>query len=125
MKTSVFQEKAWGQVQKEYSMWFNHVRAERERKRQILDKVLDPNLPEWQVRVNLLDKNLQLEAALFLTDEMSVEVLANTWVLWAEVTKNANLALKYDDQDMDLYEMRETIVSDNGLYWLAATIIDW
>ena len=123
--TSKFQELVASQVIREYGMWYNHVRAERDRKRDILEKVLDPLLPEWQVRVNLLDKNIQLENALFLTDELSVEVLTNEWILWEQVMKNANLALKYDDMDMDLVEMREKIVNENGLYWLSATIIDW
>jgi hypothetical protein len=30
--------------------------------------------------------------------------------------KNANLVLKYDDTDMDLYEMREDIVNHNAVY---------
>lgn len=125
MNINSFQEKNSGLVQQQYGMWFNHIRSERERKRDIMNKVLDPNLPEGQVRVNLLWKNIQLENALFLNDEINVEVLASNWVLWEEVMQNANLVLKYDDQDMDLYEMREDIVNDNALYWLSATIIDW
>jgi hypothetical protein len=38
--------------------------------------------------------------------------------------KNANLIAKYDDEDMDLYEMREDIVNHNAVYGLSATIID-
>jgi hypothetical protein len=30
--------------------------------------------------------------------------------------KNANLVAKYDDTDMDLYEMREDIVNYNAVY---------
>jgi hypothetical protein len=30
--------------------------------------------------------------------------------------KNANLVAKYDDVDMDLYEMREDIVNYNSVY---------
>ena len=33
-------------VQREYNMGFQHIRNERERKRHIMDKVLDQNLPD-------------------------------------------------------------------------------
>ena len=118
------QEELQGKVEKEYSMWFEHIRSEIERKRTILDKVLDPNLPEWQVRIPLLWKNIQLELALFLTDDINIQILTNQWVLWEEIMKNANNVLKYDDIDMDLYEMREDIVNHNAVYWLSATIVD-
>jgi len=118
------EELSW-KVRREYNMWFNHIRSELDRKRNILDKVLDPELPEWQVRIPLLWKNIQLENALFLTDDISVQFLTNTWALWNEIMRNANMMAKYDDIDMDLYEMREDIVNYNAVYWLAATIIDW
>ena len=125
MNILALQEKLSAKVMKEYSMWFEHIRNEIDRKRDILNKVLDPNLPEWQVRIPLLWKNIQLENALFLNDELNIEVLTNQWFLWEHIMKNANLVLKYDDTDMDLYEMREDIVNHNAVYWLSATIIDW
>lgn len=118
------QEELQGKVEKEYSMWFEHIRSEVERKRDVLNKLFDPSLPEGQIRIPLFKKNLELENALFLTDEISVEFLTNWWVLWEEIMKNANMVAQYDDVDMDLHEMREDIVTHNGLYWLAATIID-
>jgi len=111
-------------VEREYTMWFNHIRNEIERKRTILDRVLDPTLPDWQVRIPLLWKNIQLELALYLTDDINIQILTNWWVLWEEIMKNANLVLKYDDTDMDLYEMREDIINHNAVYWLSATIVD-
>ena len=124
MNLKVFEEKIKWQVRKEYDMWLQHIRNERENKRNVLEKVLNPYLPEWQVRVPLLWKNIQLELSLFLTDELDVDFLTNQWVLGEEVMKNINLVAKYDDMDMDLYEMREDIVNHNWLYWLSATIID-
>lgn len=118
------QDKLIWKVQKEYEMWFNHIRKEIDRKRNILDKVLDPNLPDWQIRVPLLWKNIQLENSLFLTDDINIQFLTNNWVLWEQIMKNANLVAKYDDVDMDLYEMREDIVNYNSVYWLCATIVD-
>ena len=118
------QEKLSWKVQREYQMWFTHIQSELDRKRTILDKVLDPNLPEWQIRIPLLWKNIQLENSLFLTDDINIEFLTNWGILGKEVMKNANLVAKYDDTDMDLYEMREDIVNYNSVYWLAATIID-
>ena len=106
------------QVEREYNMWFNHIRDIREYKRDILSKVLDPNLPQWQVRVNLLWKNIQLENALFLTDNLDIEFLSSKWVLWDEIMKNANLVAKYDYEDMELIDMNEDIVNYNWLYWL-------
>jgi len=125
LTTTSFQEKVGDKVRYEYDMWYNHIRQERQRKRTILNKVLDPNLPQGQVRINLLWKNLQLENSLFLTDKIWVKILWNEWELGQETAENANKVLEYDDRDMDLYEMRETIVNDNGLYGLSATMIDW
>lgn len=118
------QEELQGKVEKEYSMWFEHIRTEVERKRDVLNKLFDPNLPEWQIRIPLFKKNLELENALFLTDEINVQFLTNGWVLWEQVMKNANMVAQFDDVDMDLHEMREDIVNHNWLYGLAATIID-
>ena len=111
-----------GKVEKEYSMWFEHIRSEIERKRDVLNKLFDPTLET--IRIPLFKKNLELENALFLTDDINIEFLTNMWALWEEIMKNANLVAKYDDVDMDLYEMREDIVNYNWLYGLAATIID-
>lgn len=118
------QEELQGKVEREYSMWFEHIRSEIERKRDVLNKLFDPNLPDGQVRIPLFKKNLELENALFLTDDINIQFLTSGWVLWEEVMKNANLVAKYDDVDMDLYEMREDIVNHNWLYGLSATIID-
>lgn len=116
------QEELQGKVEKEYSMWFEHIRSEIERKRDVLNKLFDPTLET--IRIPLFKKNLELENALFLTDDINIEFLTNMWALWEEIMKNANLVAKYDDVDMDLYEMREDIVNYNWLYGLAATIID-
>lgn len=116
------QEELQGKVEKEYSMWFEHIRSEIERKRDVLNKLFDPTLET--IRIPLFKKNLELENALFLTDDINIEFLTNLWALWEEIMKNANLVAKYDDIDMDLYEMREDIVNYNWLYGLAATIID-
>lgn len=118
------QEKLQAKVEREYSMGFEHIRDEIERKRSVLNKLFDPSLPEWQVRIPLFKKNMELENALFLNDEINIEFLTNWWAVWEEVMKNANLIAKYDDIDMDLYELREDIVNYNWLYGLAATIID-
>lgn len=68
-------------VQRDYWNGFQHIRSERERKRHIMEKVLDQTLPEGKVRVNLLWRNLQLELALFLTDEMGVKFLSSSGVI--------------------------------------------
>jgi hypothetical protein len=75
MLTNEQKDQLQKQVAREYEAGFNHIREERDRKRDILKKVLDVNLPKGQVRVNLLWKNMQLEQALFLNDEISVKVL--------------------------------------------------
>ena len=116
------QEELQGKVEKEYSMWFEHIRSEIERKRDVLNKLFDPTLET--IRIPLFKKNLELENALFLTDDINIEFLTNLWALWEEVMKNANLVAKYDDVDMDLYEMREDIVNYNWLYGLCATLVD-
>lgn len=118
------EERLGNKVRREYDMGFNHVRDERTRKREIVDKVLDTNVPEGQVRVNLLWRNIQLEKALFLTDEISVKMLASEGITGQEIMDKANVVMKYDDVDMNLREQREAIVDYNALYGLAATVVD-
>lgn len=118
------QEKLVEQVKREYSEWFQHIRQERERKRHIMEKVLDQTLPEGKVRVNLLWRNTQLELALFLTDEMGVKFLSSSGVIGEEMMNNANAVAKYDDIDMNLRAQRETIVNHNSLYGLSVTVVD-
>ena len=112
------------QVQREYSQGFEFIRSERERKRLILDKVLDPNPTNGKVRVNLLDRNIQLEQALFLTDEVGVKFIAEDGVLSNTIMDNANLVAQYDDIDMELRYNREAIINYNALYGVAVTVID-
>jgi len=112
------------QVQNEYQQWFDHIRQKRENKRDVLDKLLPTDIPEWQVRINLLWKNLQLERALFVSDKLSVKYISNDNVLWKEIMKNANQVIEYDDIDMCLDEQREDIVDYNALYWVAITTVD-
>ena len=111
-------------VQNEYNRGFQHIRSERERKRKIMAKVLDQTLPEGQVRVNLLWRNIQLELALFLTDEIGVKFLSSSGIIGEEKMENANVVARYDDIDMNLREQRERIVNDNALYGLSVTVID-
>lgn len=124
MNIQSLQEKLMAKVQTDYQMGFQHIRQERERKRHIMNKVLDQTLPEGKVRVNLLWRNTQLELALFLTDEMGVKFLSSSGVIGEEKMKNAETAMKYDDIDMNLRAQRETIVNHNSLYGLSVTVVD-
>lgn len=111
-------------VENEYQQGFNHIRQKRDAKRDVLQKLLPQDIPNWQVRVNLLWKNLQLERALFVSDKLSVKYLSNDNVLWKEIMENANKVIQYDDIDMCLDEQREDIVDFNALYWVAITTVD-
>ena len=111
-------------VQAEYVQWYNHVRNERERKRDILQKLLPVDIPDWQVRINLLWKNLQLERSLFVSDKLNVKAICNDWITGNYIAKNSNIVFEYDDVDMELIHMREDIVDYNGLYWCAVTVVD-
>ena len=113
------------QVLKEYEQWYEHIKGERDRKSKILEKLLPTDIPWWQVRINLLWKNLQLERALFVSDKLNVKILCNDWIIWRNIMKNAWMVTEFDDMDMDLIEFREDIVDFNALYWLAITVIDW
>lgn len=124
MNIKQLQEKLMSRVQNEYNLGFQHIRNERERKRHIMEKVLDQTLPEGKVRVNLLWKNTQLELALFLTDEIGVKFLSNKGIVGEEMMENANIVMKYDDIDMNLRAQRETIVNHNALYGLSVTVVD-
>jgi hypothetical protein len=111
-------------VEREYQQGFNHVRSERERKRDIMKKILPIDVPEGQVRINLLWKNMQLERALFVSDSLNVKLLASDWVIGKQVQKTAEKVFRYDDEDMDLIHQREDIVDYNALYWVALTVVD-
>ena len=111
-------------VASEYEQWFNHIRQKRENKRTILEKLLPTDIPDWQARINLLWKNLQLERALFVSDKLSVKFLSNDNILWKSIMENANQVIEYDDLDMCLNEQREQIVDDNALYWVSITTVD-
>ncbi len=115
LKRKVSAEKAQG---------FEHIRNERERKRNILEKLLPVDIPEGQVRVNLLWKNLQLERALFVSDKLNVKFLCNDSVIGNEVMQKAQKVAEFDDIDMELIHQREDIVDYNGLYWVAITCVD-
>lgn len=117
-------EKMRTKVANEYGMGLSHVKDERVRKREIMGKVLETNLPDSQVRINLLWRNIQLEKALFLTDEVGVKFLATEGITGEEIMRNADVVAKYDDIDMELRSQREAIVDYNALYWLAATVVD-
>lgn len=122
MNILTLQEKLSWKVQKEYEMWFEHIQNVIDKKRSATARVY---ASKDKVRIPLIKKNIELENSLFLTDDLSIEVLTNWWALWEEIMKKANMVLKYDDVDMDLHEMREDIVNHNAYYWLSATIVDW
>ena len=117
------QDELQAQVQREYSIWFEHIRNIIEEKRWALDRIYNNKNPDT-VRIPLIKKNIELEKALFLTDDLDIEILTNWWVLWEQIMEKANMVLKYDYEDMDLKEMDEKIIDYNSIYWLAATIID-
>ncbi len=112
------------QVQLEYEQGFQHIRSERERKRDILQSLIPVNIPEWQVRINLLWKNLQLERALFVSDKLNIKYLCDDTVIWTEIMRNAQKMAQYDDLDMEMKDQREDIVDYNWLYWVAVTVVD-
>ena len=111
-------------AQAEYMQGYNHVRNERERKRDILQKLLPVDVPDGQVRINLLWKNLQLERSLFVSDKLNVKAICNDGITGNYIAKNSNIVFEYDDLDMELIHMREDIVDYNGLYWCAVTVVD-
>lgn len=85
---------------------------------------MNPIIPEGEVRINLLWRNVQLELALFLNDEIGVRYLSSDGILGEQIMENANKVAKYDDIDMKMRAQRELIVSHNALYGLAVTVID-
>jgi len=116
MNLAELELKLRGKVQTEYLNGFNHIYDERVRKRDIMEKVLDTRQVDGQVKANLLWQNIQLENALFLTDELGIKLLATEGITGEEQMKNAETVLKYDDLDMNLREQRENIVNYNALY---------
>ena len=110
-------------VQKEWEMWYNHVRSERERKRLVDSKILE-NPEDGFVKQNLLWKHMQLETATFLTDELDIVTVSEKWVLEDEITKNRNKVAKHLYKKMWIKKIKRQIIDDNNLYWISATVIE-
>lgn len=112
------------QVCREYDQGYQAISTIRDEKRDQLQKVF-PNATDKDLKIGLIYRNIQLENSLFLTDEINVDLVTDDWVLSKELVANAKKALKYDDETMDWYYMREDIINHNGIYWVSVTIIDW
>lgn len=121
---SKIEEEIGTQVRNEYEKGYAHIRSERERKQDVLEKILPVWVREGEVKVHLLWRNIQLENSLFLSDEFGITLVSEDGVLARHITRNAENALKYDEEEMDLYEMREDIVNHNGLYGVSVTVVE-
>lgn len=111
-------------VQNEYSQWLEHVRSERDRKREANKKILETP-PEWFIKSNLLWKNMQLETATFLTDMLDITLVSDKWVLEDEIVKNAEKVCKSLYRKLGIKKIKRQIIDDNNLYGIGATFIEW
>ena len=121
VKLQELQEK----VQYQYNLGYEYIHPIIDEKLDVKDKLFKPN-EEWFVQNRLLWKNIKLERALFLTDESDVTFVTTDNILGRQISENAQLVCEYDDEDMNLIDVREEIIDDNWLYGLAITVInDW
>lgn len=125
MNLSTMQEALKEQIQKEYDIWYHHIKDDIDRKKDVLQKVIFKDIDSKTVRVNLLWKNIKLENALYLSDESLVTLVSDQWILWDDIMKNANKVIKFDNEDMDLLDQRRRIIFENALYWASVTVVDW
>ncbi len=110
-------------VQKEYQMWYDHIKGERERKRNVDKKILEEP-QEGFVKQNLLWKHMQLETATFLTDELDIVTVSEKWVLEDEITENRNKVAKHLYRKLGVKKIKRQIIDDNNLYGISATFIE-
>ena len=121
VKLQELQEK----VQYQYNLGYEYIHPIIDEKLDVKDKLFKPN-EEWFVQNRLLWKNIKLARALFLTDESDVTFVTTDNILGRQISENAQLVCEYDDEDMNLIDVREEIIDDNWLYGLAITVInDW
>ena len=62
--------------------------------------------------------------ALNLSDKPVITLVGNKGVLSDPIMRNANEALMYDYEDMDLVDQNRRIIWENGLYGVSVTVID-
>lgn len=110
-------------VQNEYSQGLEHVRSERDRKRDANKKILETP-PEGFVKSNLLWKNMQLETATFLTDVLDIALVSEKGVLEDEIVKNAEKVSKFLYRKLGIKKIKRSIIDDNNLYGIGATFIE-
>jgi hypothetical protein len=67
---------------------------------------------------------MQLDRALFVTDELEVALATDQGILAQELTDNANRVLKYETTNDDFRELKDIIVCENAIYGISATVIE-
>ena len=117
-------EQLRSKCEKEYQAWLQHIQTIRDEKRQADKKILEKP-PEGFIKSNLMWKNMQLETATFLTDELDVVIVSDKWVLEDDITRQAENVARYDYRKMEMKEIKRKIIDDNNLYGLSATFIEW
>lgn len=115
-------DKLRGKVEREYTQGFNHINTWRTEQQHILSKLL-PKVAEWEVKVHLLWKNLNLENSIFLIDELTVDIVSQQGILDDEITENAKQVFKFDNEYFDFYDNKEEIVNYCWLYGVWANAV--
>lgn len=123
-KLQKMQEVLQEQVQREYELGYNHVKDAVDAKKKVLNKLIQRDVKRGTVQINLLYKNIKLAMSLYLTDDPMVTFVSEKWVLSDEIMRNAELVREYDDNDMNIVDMRRRIIFENALYGLSITVID-
>lgn len=117
-----FKEETQSKVRKYYEDSKNHNSAEFDRLKEVPKKIIEL-AKEWEIKVHLLHKNMQLESALFVMKDLWVQVATEKGVLADELSQNAQKVLEYDYRDMNLRDIDQDIKNYNAVYGLAATAI--
>lgn len=111
------------QVEREYNDGYNHIMN------WISDvqsevRAIKKSPPRWDVFIDLVKDNIDLERSLFLSDEPDITFVNEEGVLGNEKMENLRNVYKYDFIDTKREEMKEQIIIDNGYYGIAVEVAD-
>lgn len=112
------------QVEYEYQQGYDHVKTWRDRTRDAMERSLNEEIPDGNIKIDLVKENTEFELATFLGDKMDVRFSSDEWVIAKQVTDNTQKVAKFDYEDMDMDILKEQIILENAYKGIAITVTD-
>jgi len=113
------------QVNSEYQEWFNYVSWKRAEKRNAYAQLMEKPKKEWQIKVHLAWKYLQLWMSVTLMDEVEVDFVPQEWFKAKEIAANTKKIAEFDQEAMDLFDLKQDSYFDAWVYWVWIRVFDW